>query len=494
MIGFRLIYISFFCFLLNSIAAQKQDYIAFDDKVSYCYQQIIELDFLEAKKTLSGLSIPRKNKIRILLENYNDFFKLFIHENRSYYDKVKPQKNIRLEQIQNSTLTQEWKNYLQAEIHLQWALVHLKMEDNFLAFQSIRQALSLLESNQKEYPEFKYTYKSLGILHALVSTIPEGFTWAAKIIGLRGTLQEGIKELDLFLQFAESENPLFIQEAIAAKSFLMAYLENKPNEAYQYLSNKIVVLDPNPLMTFIHSRIAMKAGYNDATINIISSLPPSSRQKLPFLSYLHGVAALQKLDLKAEQYFLQYLKDFKGNSYIKEAYQKLSWCALMNKQNLNYERYKQLCLTKGNTLTDEDQQALKEAQKNELPNLFLLKARLLSDGNYPKEAERLLLENEKVILAESTYLLEYYYRLGRVYQLLKVKDKAKLNFNLVVDQDLTQKSFMSANALLQCGYIYESEQNHSMAKKYFKSVLERNPDQYSRSLHQKAKAGLVRIK
>ncbi|MBK7466505.1 MAG: hypothetical protein IPJ43_06645 [Saprospiraceae bacterium] len=56
------------------------------------------------------------------------------------------------------------------------------------------------------------------------------------------------------------------------------------------------------------------------------------------------------------------------------------------------------------------------------------------------------------------------------------------------------KSFMSCNALLQMGIMFEEAQDIAQARKFYKLVLDRSPDQYARSLHQKAKAGLLRLK
>ncbi|MBK7224757.1 MAG: tetratricopeptide repeat protein [Saprospiraceae bacterium] len=494
-----MIYTRILTFLVLSILVielngQVKDYVSFDQNTNQVYLQIINLDYVLAKRTLASQVIPSRNKVKILLENYNDFFRLFIHENKVFYSKTKHLKAERIAKIQSSSLEDEWKNFLQAEIHLQWALVHLKMEDNFAAFQSTRQALELLESNKVNYPNFKYTYKSLGILHAILSTIPESFTWATKLMGLSGTIKEAKLELDVFLQFAESEDHMMLDEAIAAKAFMLAYLENKSVEAYQYLSKRMVEVDPNPLMTFIHARIAMRAGYNDATINVIQSLPIDSRKKLPFLEYLLGIAKLQKLDDGADSYFLNYVSTFHGSSYIKEAYQKLAWNALIKGNVIKFEKYRTLCITKGSAVTDEDKQAQAEANRGVAMHPALIQARLLSDGNYAILAEKKLIAQESSILSDPKFRLEYFYRLARIYQLQKNKKKALENFERSIREDPTMKSFMSCNALLQMGIMFEEVQDIAQARKFYKLVLDRSPDQYARSLHQKAKAGLLRLK
>ena len=158
-----MIYTRILTFLVLSILVielngQVKDYVSFDQNTNQVYTQIINLDYVLAKRTLASQVIPSRNKVKILLENYNDFFRLFIHENKVFYSKTKHLKAERIAKIQSSSLEDEWKNFLQAEIHLQWALVHLKMEDNFAAFQSTRQALELLESNKKQNLNWMFFY------------------------------------------------------------------------------------------------------------------------------------------------------------------------------------------------------------------------------------------------------------------------------------------------------------------------------------------------
>jgi len=52
---------------------------------------------------------------------------------------------------------------------------------------------------------------------------------------------------------------------------------------------------------------------------------------------------------------------------------------------------------------------------------------------------------------------------------------------------------MSCNALLQMGIIQEELNKKGEAKNYYKLVLDRNPEIYKQSMHQKAKAGLSRL-
>ena len=97
-------------------------------------------------------------------------------------------------------------------------------------------------------------------------------------------------------------------------------------------------------------------------------------------------------ELKPESFsnFNNYVKLYKGNSFIKAAYQKMAWTELLKSDTAGYRKWMSLLLTKGNNFTDEDKQAEKEAQSKTIPNVYLLKARILFDGGNYKEALHLL--------------------------------------------------------------------------------------------------------
>jgi hypothetical protein len=470
-----------------------QTHCTFDAEVKRIYSEIVNLDLDLARNEL-GQKDSKLNKAYILLENEIDFYQLFVYDQKTDFQNLKSNKNKRIDEIDDSDLPLEWKRFLKAEILLQWTLIYLKQDEELKAFQSIRESVQLLEENVDQYPAFMYSYKSLGILHSLLSTIPESLQWAARLLGLSGNLQAGKNELQKFIQFAESGQDLFTNEANAAMSFIYCYLDNKPEQAYSYWIQKMGIQDPNALQVFVQCKIANKAGYNDAAINALQSLDQTQRDKLPYLYFLMGLTGLQKLELKSDSYFLKFLQLYQGSSYIKEAYQKLAWIALLKGEEGLYHLYISNCLTKGNALTDEDRQAQQEALSNKIPDVTLLKARLLFDGGYADRAYEILSSQKDYYYANAGKKLECAYRLGRISQLKKQFVNALQYYNDALFFDPQMSSYMTCNALLQCGIIYESQNKKQESAGYYQQVLKTNPDQYKRSIHQKAKAGLARLK
>jgi tetratricopeptide (TPR) repeat protein len=93
---------------------------------------------------------------------------------------------------------------------------------------------------------------------------------------------------------------------------------------------------------------------------------------------------------------------------------------------------------------------------------------------------------------DKSLALEYNYRLGRAYQYLS--KNADAIYHLTKAIDLGKKSYMSCNAALQIAGMYEEMDRNALAKVFYERCLAIDSDEYKTSLHQKAKAGLSRLK
>ncbi len=485
-----------FLFLLSNISISAQanrDYIAFDGELKFYYDKILQLDFGSIEKGLSVLEKSHPNKAYLLMANELDFYKLFLYERQDDFIKLKSNRDRRIKALESSRIGPEWKAFLHAEIDLQWALIHFKMGDFLKAVQLLRASKLLLEEKARTYPGFAYYHKSLGILKALLGTIPSEFQWATDLIGLDGDIRKGKEELMSFISYASKEDPFFLVEAQAAMSFLLCYLENKPKEAYTYWVRAMGNKDPEPLMAWAQCKIGLRALYNDAVINVLRALPPADLDRLPYLHYLMGLASLQKLDSKADRHFIRFLAlQGKGN-YVKEAWQKRAWNALLRGDETSFRLHQSQCLTQGQLVSDEDQQAYMDARSGVWPDTLLLKARLLCDGGYVDRAMDMLKAKAGKFEGQPDLEMEYWYRYGRLQQLSNVPEEALRCFSKSLEINPLSPSYLRCNALLQSGIIYEKSGQTELAQSYFKKCLDTQPDRYRKSLHQKAKAGLNRL-
>ena len=179
------------------------------------------------------------NLIRIQLENYIDFFTVYIREDASQFERLEKNKDSRIELIKQSNLTQSpYYLYLQANIRLHWALARLKFEEYATAFLEVNKAFKLLEENEKLFPNFLPNKKDLGILHAMVGTIPDNYKWGVKLLtSLNGTIDQGKKEIEWVLEKAKTTEFLYKEETVVLYAYLLMHLENDSETAWAKLNS-----------------------------------------------------------------------------------------------------------------------------------------------------------------------------------------------------------------------------------------------------------------
>jgi predicted nucleic acid-binding protein len=138
-------------------------------------------------------------------------------------------------------------------------------------------------------------------------------------------------------------------------------------------------------------------------------------------------------------------------------------------------------------------QALKEAKLGVWPNPLLLKARLLTDGGYTKEALALL-QGKQQVFTSPLDKLEYVYRIGRIYEDLGKDLEAVAYFKQTIQLGANQTAYFAARAALQAGQILEKRGQKKEAISFYEQCLAMEEHSYKNSLDQRAKAGIARCK
>ena len=480
----------------NCLAAQAF-YFELSTDAKLAYEKTFSLRFTEAKAILSRMRVEEPNNLIVHhIENYMDFYKIYINEDEEEFKRLKPKKNYRLDQIKKGDPSSPYYLFLQADIRLHWALARLKFEEYVTSFTEVNKAYRQLKKNQRLFPDFILNLKDLGILHAMVGTIPDNYQWGVKLLSsLEGSIEQGQRELEQVLEYAAHNNFIFEQEAKMLYALLRLHLDNDKTAAWKIINTSGLQPDTNPLHCFVMANVAMRTGKNDQAISILENYPKGpAYYAIPYLDFMLGTAKLRKLDATAKEPLLSFINNYEGKNFIKEAYQKLAWNELVNGNPSGYSRYMADCKIKGSTVTGSDKNAIKEAESGILPEERLLKARLLFDGGYYKKAFNLLETKGVFDFERKAHQLEYMYRMGRICHGLKYWQKALYFYNLTIEKAKEEKYFFACNAALQVGLIYEQLDDYVKAKTYFQLCLSLKPNEYKTGLHQMAKAGLSRIK
>ena len=493
---YRLLVIPFLLWTLN-MSATNDKYYEVNEGIKSSYQDIMALNISDARSSLSELKASQPNNYSTLhLANYVDFLELIISENEGLYNKRLIERSQRIEEIlvNKNGDASPYHKYVLGEIYLHWAIVKFKFQDYYSGFRDASKAYRYFRQNRDLHPDFLLNSKGLGTIETLVGVIPENLRWGVKLLGgLQGDITSGLEKLNYAYNNLE-DGDIFKKETGIIYAYLLLHYGNKKEDSWKVIES-LNLNTSNPTDLFIKSSLAHYVGKNDLTIEMLSTYrqEPGAMQ-FDYLSYMLGIAKLNRLDADADDYLLNYIQNFKGQYYIKDAYLRLAWHALVQGDLIGYDRYLALVKTKGSSDINYDKTALRYAKEKQVPNVPLLKARLLYDGGYYQQADDLLSVLRKYSLKSAKDQLEYTYRLGRIRQQLNLNKEAIKLFKETIASGRHDKSHYACNSALQMGLIHESTGHHKHAIESYKICLSINPSDYKQSLHHRAKAGLQRLK
>jgi tetratricopeptide (TPR) repeat protein len=154
--------------------------------------------------------------------------------------------------------------------------------------------------------------------------------------------------------------------------------------------------------------------------------------------------------------------------------------------------YRAEVIKKGNLITEADKLAYQNANANTWPNLFLLKARILSDGGFQAQALNVLADKTSLDFSNEDDKAEFSYRLARIYDLMGDKDLAIKFYKSTMLKGKNLKQYYAARAALQIGLIYEDRKDFNNAIAFYKNSMEMKNTAFKNSLDQKAKSGILR--
>lgn len=491
-------YISSLLFLFIVFSGFAKKRFEWTPALREAYNKTMSLRFEEAEADLVAIRRNDPDNLMTLhVENYIDFFHVYIDEEKPEFEKLEKNKDRRLETIESQgDPASPYYLYLQADIRLQWALARLKFEEYSTAFFETNKAFKLLTANGEKFPKFMPNKKDLGILHAAVGTIPDGYKWTVTwLSSMDGSMEQGKKELEAVLNFAQKNDFIYEDEIYVYYAYLMLHLENDSEEAWKIINK--AKLDPtdNPLACFVMANVAMRTDRGDEAIKILLNRPTGRQyHSFHYLDYMLGLVKLQRLDDDADVYLLRYVDNYKGKNFIKDAYQKLAWHALLHSNLAGYKKYMNLCKSSGYTIVGSDKSALDEAKSGDVPAVELLKARVLFDGGRFQRAYEVLKNHKASDYLAAKNRLEYNYRMGRITHRLERYAEALQFYQMTIDQGKDSPYYFACRSALERGHIFESLGKYQQAKAAFNLCLDLSPDDHKTALHQQAKAGLRRIK
>jgi tetratricopeptide (TPR) repeat protein len=464
------------------------------------YDAVLELNFAGARQFIAAeRSHDPSNLVPLSLENYIDFLTLFIGEERSRYEQLKPGFLSRIDLLAKGNRASPCYNFCLGEADLQWAFIQLKFGDYTQAALKIRKAHQFFTENEVLYPNFLPDKIGLGVTHFIGGIVPDSYKWIASLMGMDGTINQALEELKSVAAY-NGQDMMFQNyrtEALYYLAVISSSLFRNKSEALAIID--LFNSDPRqhgPLVIYAKAGVLMKNGKNELALQLLINRKRDP-YSFPFyyLDFIEGMARLNKLDTSSIDNFRYFTDHFRGINYIKTAWQKIGWMNFINGDTAAYFIAMKKVMVSGSAIVDEDKQALREAEGKQAPNLILLKARLLFDGGYYDNALAELLNNStKKYLLSRQDLVEYTYRMGRIYHESGNWDKAIHYYSVTIQRGKHEPWYFAASSALQLGLLYENRGDLARADSAYHVCLLCKPAEYKNSLSQKAKAGINRIK
>jgi tetratricopeptide (TPR) repeat protein len=262
--------------------------------------------------------------------------------------------------------------------------------------------------------------------------------------------------LDSYLSQQKSDPEFLLsnQQADFYYVLLQFYYGNK-TIAWNHTQAHTTDYTENMMSCYLRAFMASHCARTDEAISILNKQPRGEDyHKYYDLDFIMGYAKLNKGEPDADIEFKKFVTFSKNSSLKKDAYRRLAWSELLQKDNERFLTYRRLAFSVSSFKDDEDILVDKDLAKGICPNTQILKARLLFDGGYYTQAEDIMKNVNPATLKGYGQPAEYYYRYGRIMQEQKKYAKAIEYFTESINLGEKKNLYFAPYSALQLGNVY----------------------------------------
>ncbi len=458
-------------------------------RINTAYQNILKLKLEPSRTSLKHLSDELKiNPHYYYANNIADVLELLVTQDRNLYKKYAAHEDENIKGLKYCKDSNPYKLFYEADIRLQWALFKVLFEDDMKAAFSIRTAYNTIQKNIKEFPDFTPNYKTLGLLHILLSTLPDNANWLFNVFGMKGDLQLGLSEINRI----DNKSPYHL-ETLLITILAQINILNKEKESLESLELLLADNADNLILNYMHSNTLIKYAQSEKALPRLSKLQYHSKEYLYLdnINYKLGEIHLQKQDYRnARNYYALFLNSYRGEDLIKDAWFKIFLTYWLSGDETMAEIHFKKAKNTGRSFADADKNAKSLLEQDNYPNKKLMQLRLATDGGYyqiASDISKLLSENNFESKKDKT---EYYYRLARLQHKSGSQDDAIFNYLNTIKKAGKENWYFAPNACLQTGYLYLQKKDKVKAKFYFEKTLSYKKHKYKSGIDRKAKAAI----
>ncbi|MDJ0365411.1 hypothetical protein QMK33_09615 [Hymenobacter sp. H14-R3] len=456
---------------------------------SRAYAELLKLKVGTCRQLLAAE--PARAPSTLLVADCADFVELLISQDARRYEPTVAAQSARLAAL-DAAPPGALRDYTLVEIRLHQALAQLVFHHEVRGAWNLRQTVLLAQAAAQRYPAYLPIRKTLGLCQFGIGSLPEGYHWFLRLLGLRGSVEEGLRNLSLAAAQAHDFQP---ESRILLALIREAYYK-KGEESLAVASQLAREQPDNLLFSYLVISLYKRQHHGDEALAAYRARPTGPAY-LP-LAYLHHLVAdllLYRGDYAgstAENQ--QFLRDFQGEYYRKDAAFKLYLAAWLGGAPVaTTEACRQQINWAGPLTIEEDKYAQRFYHDAQPLNATLTRARLLTDGGYYVQALSTLQQFRLTTAMPVRDQLEAPYRRARVWQGLARPDSARADYLRTLRRAaaLGQPAYYFApQAALQLGYLALAAGQRPAAKAYFEQAMAFPEHEYKNSTDQKAKLAL----
>ena len=487
--------IALLLFLLSSNVLSAQQQYNWNDNVQTIYESITSLRIPEARKLIAIEKLKSPNNLAYaLLDSYADLYQLFFNESTSDYNTLYPQFEKRINLLKAGPKNSPFYLYSLGLLHLHKAVAAVRFDRNWDAALDFRRAYFNFKDNSKLYPSFSPNNLYFGLLTTLVGSAPTNYQWMLNLLGFNGNIVKGNELVLSYINSKDVYAKICLNEALLIYPYLVMNFEGNTKKTFDFIEHNNYDFKKNHIHAYMATNLYLNHQNATKALELANGIEMTSAYlNIPFWHYEKGFAYFNqmKFDL-AQKEFLEFTNKFKGNFYIKDTYEKLSWIALLQNNMKQAIFYRNELLSNGSQTTDADKLAQQNANAGVWPNALLLKARILSDGGFQKQALMILADKTTLDFSTRADRAEFSYRLARIYDIMGDQEQAIKFYKSTIQKGAELPDYFASRAALQIGLIFEANKKFKEAIEYYNICIAMKNHAFKNSMDQKAKSGIIR--
>ncbi|RZK55262.1 MAG: hypothetical protein EOO59_10730, partial [Hymenobacter sp.] len=388
------------------------------------YAELLKLKVTTCRQLLSN-EAP-KAPGTLLVADCADFVELIISQDAGRYDATLAAQEARLTTLEKQPAS-ALRDYAQAEISLHQALTEIGFHHEVRGAWHLRRTAGLMQAVAERYPAFLPARKTLGLCQFGIGSLPEGYHWFLRLLGLRGSVEEGLRNLGLA---AAQPNDFQTESQILLALIRESYY--KQGTESLAVANRLAREQPdNLLFSYLVISLYKRQHRGEEALAAYQARPTGPAYfPIGFVHHLAGDLLLYHGDYAASQVENeQFLREYRGDYYRKDAAFKLYLAAwLGGAPAATQARYRQQINLAGPLTIEEDIYAQRFYHDAQLLNPVLTRARLQTDGGYYAQALSTLQQFRLTAATPARDQLEAPYRRARVWQGLGRLDSARADY------------------------------------------------------------------